>query len=29
VIHRPVQGSVVGDGSGDGINLVFDVAPAK
>ena len=29
VMHRPVQGSVVGDGSGDGINLVFDVAPAK
>ena len=29
VTHRPVQGSVVGDGSGDGINLVFDVAPAR
>ncbi len=29
VTHRPVQGSVVGDGSGDGVNLVFDVAPAK
>jgi hypothetical protein len=27
VTHRPVLGSVVGDGSGDGINLVFDVAP--
>lgn len=27
VTHRPVEGSVVGDGSGDGINLVFDVAP--
>ncbi|WP_407297356.1 hypothetical protein [Stutzerimonas zhaodongensis] len=27
VTHRPVQGSVVGDGSGDGINLTFDVAP--
>ena len=27
--HKPVQGSVVGDGSGDGINLIFDVAPAK
>ncbi|MEL7560737.1 hypothetical protein [Stutzerimonas chloritidismutans] len=29
VTHKPVQGSVVGDGSGDGINLIFDVAPAK
>lgn len=29
VTHRPVEGSVVGDGSGDGINLVFDVAPAE
>jgi hypothetical protein len=29
VTHRPVQGSVVGDGSGDGINLIFDVAPAE
>jgi len=28
VTYRPVQGSVVGDGSGDGIDLVFDVAPA-
>jgi len=29
VTHRPVQGSVIGDGSGDGINLVFNVAPAE
>ncbi|MCQ4321331.1 hypothetical protein [Stutzerimonas stutzeri] len=29
VTHRPVQGSVIGDGSGDGINLVFDVAAAN
>ncbi len=28
VTHRPVEGSVVGDGSGDGIDLIFDVAPA-
>lgn len=28
VTHKPVVGSVVGDGSGDGIDLVFDVAPA-
>ena len=27
VTSRPVQGSVVGDGSGDAVNLVFDVAP--
>ncbi|WP_417775894.1 hypothetical protein [Stutzerimonas xanthomarina] len=29
VTHRPVQGSVIGDGSGDGINLVFEVAAEK
>lgn len=29
VTHKPVVGSVVGDGSGDGINLEFDVAPAS
>ncbi len=29
VAPRPVEGSVVGDGSGDGIDLVFDVAPAE
>jgi len=28
VTHRPVEGSVVGDGSGDGVNLIFDVAPS-
>lgn len=29
VTPRPVAGSVVGDGSGDGIELVFDVSPAE
>jgi len=29
VSSRPVEGSVVGDGSGDGIDLVFDVAPVE
>lgn len=29
VTPRPVEGSVVGDGSGDGIDLVFDVASAE
>ncbi|MCQ2028901.1 hypothetical protein EA797_17270 [Stutzerimonas zhaodongensis] len=29
VAPRPVEGSVVGDGSGDGIELVFDIQPAK
>ena len=29
VTPRPVEGSVVGDGSGDGINLTFDVTPAE
>ncbi len=29
VTHKPVVGSVVGDGSGDGISLEFDVAPAS
>ncbi|MBA1279334.1 MULTISPECIES: hypothetical protein [Pseudomonadaceae] len=29
VTHKPVVGSVVGDGSGDGVDLVFDVAPAN
>ncbi len=28
VTHKPVVGSVVGDGSGDGIDLVFEVAAA-
>jgi len=28
ITHKPVVGSVVGDGSGDGIDLVFNVAPA-
>lgn len=28
VTARPVEGSVVGDGSGDGIKLMFDVAAA-
>ncbi|MGE4404582.1 hypothetical protein [Pseudomonas sp.] len=27
VTHKPVVGSVVGDGSGDGIELEFTVAP--
>lgn len=26
VTHKPVVGSVVGDGSGDGIDLIFEVA---
>lgn len=29
VAPRPVEGSVVGDGSGDGIELMFDIEPAK
>lgn len=29
VVAKPVEGSVVGDGSGDGINLEFEVAPAR
>ncbi len=29
VTHKPVVGSVVGDGSGDGIELEFDVAAAN
>ena len=29
VAPRPVEGSVVGDGSGDGIELVFDVRAAN
>ena len=28
VTHKPVVGSVVGDGSGDGVELVFEVAAA-
>ena len=29
VTHKPAVGSVVGDGSGDGIDLDFNVAPAR
>ncbi|MGK9063887.1 hypothetical protein [Stutzerimonas chloritidismutans] len=29
VTHKPVVGSVVGDGSGDGIQLAFDIAAAS
>jgi len=29
VTHKPVVGSVVGDGSGDGIDLIFEVAAAE
>ncbi|MBE7374735.1 hypothetical protein [Pseudomonas lopnurensis] len=29
VTHKPVVGSVVGDGTGDGLELEFDVAPAN
>ncbi|MGM3387736.1 hypothetical protein KXR94_08785 [Stutzerimonas stutzeri] len=29
VTHKPVVGSVVGDGSGDGVELVFDIAAAS
>ena len=29
VMPRPVEGSVVGDGSGDGLNLTCDVTPAE
>ena len=28
VTSKPVSGSVVGDGTGDGINLEFEIAPA-
>lgn len=28
VSHKPVQGSVIGDGSGDGIRMQFEVAAA-
>ena len=29
VTAKPVSGSVVGDGTGDGINLEFQIAPAS
>lgn len=29
VTHKPVQGSVIGDGSGDGIVMHFEVAAAS